>query len=201
MKNDPIELLPPMEYFNSIGNNESKWELTSYYLLKSTNIIYKNIGKPPKYDKNKKYSNLKNICDWMYLHSIARMLRGMALECMLKAVWLHYGGILVKNGKYIGIPQAKNHDLFSIYNRIHTQCNLNFDKEELLMLCRFSYAITDGRYPIQRSFLSYPSAPLSFGKVYWNKVEYVKDNKIFKAIIKKIKTHLKTKCALTSRSS
>jgi hypothetical protein len=188
MNKDPFNL-QPQEYFDSRGNDESMWHMTAYYLLKAADILYREIGNPPKYNKN-----VKLICDWMYVHGIARMLRGMAIECLFKALWLHYGGVLVKNGKYRGIPEAKDHDLFSIYNNIYKKCNLNLTHEELLMLSRFSFAITNGRYPIQRSFTcSYPSAPLADYEVKWNKVEYQKDKNIFKRIIKEIENQLKAK--------
>lgn len=179
--------LPPQQIFDAWGNDKTAWLLTADSLLASANILLKKIGVPAKQKKT-----VAKFWNWVKIYYVARMLRGMAIECSLKALWLHSGGVLVRNGKYRGIPGAKNHDLFSIYNQLRLKCSIILSQEELLLLSRVSYAIVEGRYPISKSFSnSYPSSPVPNNKVKWNKIEFSKDEKTFRSIYRKILAQIK----------
>jgi hypothetical protein len=75
------------------------------------------------------------------------MLIGMAIECLLKAVWIKRGNDIVKNGTYVGVPGAADHDLLQLASAI--KCSL--DDREKHVLLRLSHFIQyGGRYPIPK---------------------------------------------------
>ena len=83
---------------------------------------------------------------------VINMLRAMAIECLLKGVWLRSGGILAKDGSFKGIRGASNHKLLSLAEKVAEKVDLNFSKEECILLDRLSYCITFGRYPVQKNW-------------------------------------------------
>jgi hypothetical protein len=80
------------------------------------------------------------------------MLRAMAVECLLKALWLKSGGQLAKNGKYRGIPGTRDHDLASLADKVTERLSLNLSDSESDLLQRLSCNIAGGRYPIQKNW-------------------------------------------------
>ena len=48
------------------------------------------------------------------IHPAELMLDGMAIECLLKAVWVKRGHKLAKDRKYLGVPGAGDHDLVQL---------------------------------------------------------------------------------------
>lgn len=76
------------------------------------------------------------------------MLLGMATECLLKALWLKYGGILAKGGTYRPIPKAPNHRLDLLAIAVSGKGDIKFTQQELELLERASFWISSGRYPI-----------------------------------------------------
>ncbi len=183
---DDIFSLPPQKCFDAIGNDASSWLTTSDSLLASAEILYKHIGEPPKPPNTP-----EDVWEWFRVHDVARMLRGMAVECLLKAIWIKSGGILAKDGKYKTIPGTKNHDLYSTVIKVSEKRPLHLNDEELKLLSRLSFSIISGRYPIQKSFSgSYPSSPNDSDIIRWNKWEYPKDENIFQTIAKKMKNIL-----------
>jgi hypothetical protein len=73
--------------------------------------------------------------------SSAVMLRGMAVECFLKARFLERVGPLARGGKYVG---PKSHDLVRLAERL----DLTLDTNERDVLRGLSRHIVTGRYPI-----------------------------------------------------
>jgi len=83
--------------------------------------------------------------------SVARvqpMLLAMATECLLKALWLKYGGILAEGGTYHPIPKAPNHRLDLLAKAVSEKGDIKFTREEIELLERASFWISSGRYPI-----------------------------------------------------
>jgi hypothetical protein len=75
------------------------------------------------------------------------MLRGMGLECLLKALWLKQGHELVRDAKYVDVPNTKQHDLVGLAR----QTNFARSPEEDHLLTRLSDFVThSGRYPIAK---------------------------------------------------
>ncbi len=97
------------EFFDTVGNDVSSWCRKSLALLCSADAVENSCGQTPSDPKNE-----EEVVKWMEVHGVTRMLRGMAIECMFKALWLEHGGKLVDKGEYRGIPGTKNHDLCSL---------------------------------------------------------------------------------------
>jgi len=78
------------------------------------------------------------------------MLHAMAVECLLKALWLRHGEVLVHDGKFVPIPNAGNHKLAAQAGVVFAKAGIQLTDHELKMLERASLWIMAGRYPIQR---------------------------------------------------
>jgi hypothetical protein len=78
-------------------------------------------------------------------HPIELMLNGMAIECLLKALWVKRGHTLAKDGKYVPVPHAGAHDLVQLARVLH----LTLSSLEKDVLRRLSHFIEyGGRYPV-----------------------------------------------------
>jgi hypothetical protein len=88
----------------------------------------------------------------MSVDSISHMLRAMATECLLKALWLKHGGTLAKDGRYDGVLRKKEHRLHELAKAVSEKSHIVFTKRELDLLEQVSYWIISGRYPIQREY-------------------------------------------------
>jgi hypothetical protein len=130
--------------FEGAGNSSDIWLITVDSLLNAAAVLRAKRGEQLPDDETK-------ILQWFRLHTVVQMLRGMAIECFLKAVWLKRGGTLVDNGEYKGIQGAADHDLLSLFDAVSPKTPLCFTDQEREILKRLSYAITSGRYPIGKS--------------------------------------------------
>lgn len=88
----------------------------------------------------------------MSVAKVSCMLRAMATECLLKALWLKHGGTLTKDGKYVGLLKDKEHRLDALANALSKKGQVSFTTHELKLLEQASFWITSGRYPIQKDF-------------------------------------------------
>lgn len=164
----------------ALGNDPEQWLLRADDLHRASEILYKNIGEPP-------CQGLWEAWNWFSVHNIGRMLRGMALECLLKAMWLSQGEVLVKDKRFIEIPGVKNHDLYAMYVASCQEHRAALTEEEKKLLARLSYAIVSARYPIAKSpHGNYPSAPTSFNNMHWNKCKHDKDSILFRSLWNKL---------------
>ena len=87
------------------------------------------------------------------------MLRAMATECLLKALWIKHGGRLAEDGRYIGVLKKKEHRLRELGKAVSQKSNIAFTKRELDLLERASDWIISGRYPIQTKYSLPPRQP------------------------------------------
>ena len=83
---------------------------------------------------------------------VVQMLRGMALECLLKGLWLKAGGTLASDGLYRKIPDTRDHDLVSVSTAVSSKSHLEITAPERDLLRRLSVAISSGRYPIPKNW-------------------------------------------------
>jgi len=82
------------------------------------------------------------------LHPSELMLKGMAIECHLKALWVKRGHKLVQDGKYVPVPGAGDHDLVQLAGVL--QLTLSDVEKDLLR--RLSHFIEyGGRYPVPKN--------------------------------------------------
>jgi hypothetical protein len=83
---------------------------------------------------------------------VSAMLRSMATECLLKALWLKHGGTLAADGRYVGVLKKKEHRLHELAKAVSQKSHVVFTQRELDLLELVSYWIISGRYPIQREY-------------------------------------------------
>lgn len=76
---------------------------------------------------------------------VALMLRGYALENLLKGLWVQSGNALAVDGRFKGIPGASDHDLVQVCKALGMPC----PNERAVVLHALSNAMSHlGRYPI-----------------------------------------------------
>src|SRR5439155_2222868 len=73
------------------------------------------------------------------------MLRGFALECLFKALWVKRGNVLASQGKLQKIPDVGNHELLQLADKLELECE---PKERDLLKCLVLFTTSVGRYPI-----------------------------------------------------
>jgi hypothetical protein len=173
----------PLEaIYAAAGNDAEQWVLHAYALLRAGDMLYSTIGEPPPGT-----AGPEAVWDWFGVHNIGRMLRGMALECLLKAAWLRSGGRLVERKRFVGIPGTQGHDLYRMYVEVCKKRPIALNLQEKRLLARFSYAIVMARYPVAKSFGGgYPSAPTSRNKMKWNAWSHHADTKVWCSLRDKI---------------
>jgi len=160
---DDILDLPPQRVFDLLGNDANLWTYSSLALFASAEAVEQSCGRTPRQPHD-----LKVVFEWMQMHGVSRMLRGMGFECLFKALWLASGGSLASKGKYRGIPGARDHDLCSLGRKVSELVDTRLDDEQRRVLARLSFFITHGRYPIRKSFSEQrPSAPDADGPTRW----------------------------------
>lgn len=182
MRKDPMSRdlfdQPIEEIHEALGNDSGQWALRADALHQSAEAIYSSIGEPPIGG-----ADIEEVWHWFSIHDVGRMLRGMALECLLKAIWLVSGEVLVKNNQFVGIPRTSSHDLYGMLSVVCSRKKLSLTEDEKKLLARLSYAITSARYPIPKSPLGgYPSAPVAKGKMRWNRCLHSQDTELFQSL-------------------
>src|SRR5258706_4056497 len=92
-----------VEHHSAAGNSASGWISSADGLLAGAEVL------------REQRLAAEHECDpppgtWR-THPPELMLRGMAVECLLKAVWLTRGGTLAADGRYMGGENVNGHDL------------------------------------------------------------------------------------------
>ena len=83
---------------------------------------------------------------------VSHMLRAMAVEDLLKAMWLYHGGKLISDGKYSGILRGSEHRLHILAKAISEKSGFAFTEREMNLLELASFWIFSGRYPVQKDY-------------------------------------------------
>jgi hypothetical protein len=78
---------------------------------------------------------------------VRAMLLGYAIECALKCLWVKKGNKIVANGKYVGVPGAKDHDLMQLSKAVGFLPTMT-ESDVLQRLSKFVRFA--GRYPIAK---------------------------------------------------
>jgi hypothetical protein len=122
------------------------------------------------------------------LGAVELMLRGMAVECLLKALWLEQGNALVDSGHYLGVPGAGSHDL----PQLASVAAFTLRVHEKDLLRRLSHFIEyGGRYPVPRdsSKLMLTRTP-GGGRVAATTWSTPSDNELFDALVLRLEALL-----------
>lgn len=166
-----------IEDYDRSGNMPEAWYIKGEKLLIAIGILFNNYSKV-KLAKLHKRGFPKS----GKILPIIQMLRGMCLECFLKALWLKKGNCLVKNGKYIGIKGVNDHYLHDLAKKLW-----DIDAEGKDLLKRLSLYIQIGRYPISKNYdLTKIQRLYMGGKGPPTYSLTPKDHTVFKRILKKI---------------
>lgn len=83
---------------------------------------------------------------------VIMMLRGMGIECLLKALWVDNGRELAADGKYQKIPGSTEHNLMSLSDKVGAVVKLDLTADDRYVMERLSVYIVTGRYPIPRNW-------------------------------------------------
>lgn len=133
------------ENFERSGNSPQDWTITASNLLSASRIL--KIHRD-RYFKSIMAGNNPNPEDGRLL-GVELMLRGFAIECLLKATWLKRGEQLVINGNFKNIPGAGSHQLNKLWTEV-LSIPIENEGEDLLWRLEF-FMTAAGRYPIPTS--------------------------------------------------
>lgn len=132
-----------LDQYHKVGNDHIAWVLSAEDLLAASRSLRKlrnafdieSIGVGDA------------IPDEGRIHPADLMLRGFAVECLLKALWVLRGGKICVDGKYVGVKGAGDHNLIQLCDAN----KLSFTEPKRDVLKRLSIFMTSvGRYPIPK---------------------------------------------------
>ncbi|MBN1359896.1 MAG: hypothetical protein JW993_04860 [Sedimentisphaerales bacterium] len=180
--NDTDDDASPQDLFESVGNDPGIWATRAEALLTSAAVLDAQYPQVPQNDSSAFYGFFK-------LHIAAMMLKGMAIECLLKSIWIKHVSPLVVKSKFRSIPSTKDHDLLSLVTALEEHIELGLSQEEAALVAVLSHAITSGRYPLARSISARPTKPDSGEQMKWCKWEIPADDMRFASIVDKLLRH------------
>src|SRR5438876_7342628 len=141
--------------FETGGNLPSSWFDSAFGLLTAADVLDRFtgnfLGEIVKAMSSGRHHELKMTqlrYERMSVVKVSHMLRAMATECLLKALWLKHGGMLAEDGRYVGVSK-KEHRLHELAKTVSQKGHIVFTKRELELLEQASCWITSGRYPIE----------------------------------------------------
>jgi hypothetical protein len=190
------------DFYDKVGNLAVKWELSAGDLLCSADFLRDIRMEADETAIQQKFADPLRIdrtgqpvsCEFRILYPEI-MLRGMAIECLLKALWVKQGNNIVENGKLIGVKNAGDHNLV----QLSVAVALAINNEEKKMLERLSNYITHiGRYPIPTNWERTKNIkilyPFFSGSNEWPPTVWIGfyDDSVVNNIIGKIKKELRS---------
>lgn len=124
------------------GNSPDTWRLCAGDLLAAAAVL--------RAHRVSTDSGSSGSTDAWRLHPAELMLAGMAIECLLKALWVKQGHELAKDGEYVRVSGAGAHDLVQLADVLQ----LTLTDLERDVLRRLSHFIEySGRYPVPKNAL------------------------------------------------
>lgn len=159
--------------YDNLANSPRRWRTRAESLLTSSELL---ASHSRLFDPSLTFEKLPpgNSVD-VEIMPIVLMLRAMAIECLFKGMWLQLGELLAKNGKYIGIPNIRDHDLLKLASTVLPRHSIKFEEADSDMIMRLSFYIMRGRYPSHLNWLRTAPRNLRDGRFgspqYWNTVE------------------------------
>ncbi len=158
------------------GNSVVSWLLSAREFLSASRLIDINVKKLS--DKHQfLYDNKKKFPISWFAIDPNRMLKGMAVESVLKALWLDNGNMMLvldkndRERKKIDInriPNSGDHNLIDYSNEL----GLEFNKDEKIYLeILTNHIIADGRDPIHKQV----KITSRYGTKFLNEYEHIKN--------------------------
>jgi hypothetical protein len=130
-----------IEEYDKVGNDHNAWASSADGLLAASRLLR---TLRTTFDLESVAVG-EAIPDEGRIHPADLMLRGFAVECLLKALWVKQGGTICIDGKYVGVTGAGDHDLLQLCDAN----KLSFTDHQRDVLKRlFIFMTSVGRYPI-----------------------------------------------------
>ena len=137
------QMMPDTEqirHFDKTGNTSAAWISTADSLLTAARVL-KTCRDRFDPTRLKVGDTIPDECVVLFPEL---MLRGFAVECLLKALWLKLGNKLVGAGKYLGVKDAADHNLVQLLDAV----GLCLGGREREVLKRLSMGVALGRTKI-----------------------------------------------------
>jgi hypothetical protein len=140
-----MDLKHRTEQHERVGNTYQSWCLAADQLFAAARVLKRQHDTFD--DEEWMASEVEILPDEAQVFPPLLMLRGMGLECLLKALWLKQGHEVVRHGKYVGVPNTNQHDLVGLAR----ETGFALSSEDDHLLVRLSDFVTHiGRYPIAK---------------------------------------------------
>jgi hypothetical protein len=128
--------------FHTIGNDPHAWRVSADQLLATARVL-KRQQEAVNVDEIRTGDPVP---DEGRVGAVEKMLRGFAVECLLKGLWVKQGHELASGGKFVGVSGVKDqHDLRQLAKAV--DFTINDDQKDLFKRLS-AYIKFVGRYPI-----------------------------------------------------
>ena len=168
-------------HFERAGNSADAWASVAENLCFAAQVLLEKSDEAETLAPDQEVTQLSNRAR---LGAIELMLKGMAMECLLKALWVKQGNLFVQAGDFEPVFGAGAHDLRQLAQAV----SISTTPHESDLLGRLSHFIEyGGRYPIPKKsmklgFISSPSG----GKASPMTWTTPTDNVLFEGLVSKI---------------
>lgn len=132
-----------IENYDKLGNMPEAWEMSADSLLAAEGSLRK--ARIVYYTTTMQRIKVgQEIPPEGKIHNVEIMLKGFAVECLLKALWVKKGNALARDGKLLKIPGVGDHKLIQLAKKLELQ----IDEKQTSLLRRLEIYVTSlGRYP------------------------------------------------------
>lgn len=132
--------------FDTKGNLSAPWWYIGQNLLASSDILSRSLLLETSDKLTEREAEALRMD--ATVRGATLMLRGCAVECLLKALYVDAGNVLVRDGDYIRPPGVADHDLVGLAQAV----GFATSAEERSLLKLLGYWIKQGRYPLMASW-------------------------------------------------
>ncbi len=168
--------------YDVVGNDPYAWTGKAVALLHSADILVESFHAsiPPGAPADEAEAVRR-----MRMQQVFVMLRGMGVECLLKAVWVKRVKQLAVGGKLQKPVSTNPHDLVVLESALDQHAPTGLSVAERTVLARLSMQIMAGRYPIGMHALQSTTLPKGSGPRYlmrWTE----EDQTLFESLVGKL---------------
>ena len=132
-----------LEWHLEAANNPDTWETAADDLLNASGVLTREREAVLK--REPEHTDVKSALAATMLRPVELMLRGMALECLMKAVWLKRGGRFVEGDGFRDFAGGRKHDLIEMANALRLKL---LPREEDVLDRLTAFVRFAGRYPV-----------------------------------------------------
>lgn len=168
------------ELYDDVGNDPISWVITAEALLQSADILKESHG-----ENSGGSADAAQALHRMNMQQVFVMLRGMGVECLLKAAWCKNVKPLAAGGAYQKPVSANPHDLVLLERGLDEKIKTGLSLAERMVLARMSKQIVAGRYPIGTKVKQPLSLPPGGGSPFlmrWTD----EDEQMFRSLVEKL---------------